>query len=450
LAPWVVDVLEIAGAGAIVAVNAFFVAAEFALVRVRVGQVRELVDGGRRFAAPALWLAERLEASLSACQLGVTMASLGLGWVGEPAVAHLLTPIFRFFGVTAEAIVHAAAFALAFTVITAVHIVIGELVPKIYAIRRPQNILLWCAPPLKAFYVLTYPLMVSLNGAASVLLRALGLGSAEQTMSHSEEEIRALVLEAHLGGRLSRAEHRLINAVFEFDDTVCRHIMVPRSEVVFFDAEQPLSECLALARRTRHTRYPVCDGSLDRVLGFIHMKDLTGVAPEAPFDMKSVLRPPRKVPENMPISKLLRHFQATHQLLAFVVDEYGNVIGIVTLENVLEKIVGEVDDEFDVEQPNVVAEGSGSYIVLGRTPVNTVIEQLGLELDPGDADTFSGWLTTRAERLLEAGDRIEIGAAVAEVLEVREARATRVRVSFPVAERHGAGPRAEDGEAGDS
>jgi CBS domain containing-hemolysin-like protein len=269
-------------------------------------------------------------------------------------------------------------------------------------------------------------------------------------MSHSEEEIRALVLEAHLGGRLSRAEHRLINAVFEFDDTVCRHIMVPRSEVVFFDAEQPLSECLALARRTRHTRYPVCDGSLDRVLGFIHMKDLTGVAPEAPFDMKSVLRPPRKVPENMPISKLLRHFQATHQLLAFVVDEYGNVIGIVTLENVLEKIVGEVDDEFDVEQPNVVAEGSGSYIVLGRTPVNTVIEQLGLELDPGDADTFSGWLTTRAERLLEAGDRIEIGAAVAEVLEVREARATRVRVSFPVAERHGAGPRAEDGEAGDS
>ncbi len=210
---------------------------------------------------------------------------------------------------------------------------------------------------------------------------------------------------------------------------ICRRIMLPRSDVEFFDINQPVSECIALARRTKHTRYPVCDGSLDEILGVVHVKDLVGVAVAESFDWKSIMRPPRKVPENMPISKLLRHFQASHQLLAFVVDEYGTVIGVVTLENVLEQIIGAVEDEFDTEQTNIVPDGPDEWIVLGSTPVEEVKRQLGIPFGDVEADTFSGLLTRYSDRMLSPGDQIVLGSFVAEVLEVRDDRAYRIYVS---------------------
>lgn len=450
--PWLRDVIEIAIALLLVAVNGFFVAAEFALVKVRGSQIDELVQQKRPFAGSAQWLAQRLEPSLSACQLGITMASLALGWVGEPAFAHLLEPVFGWFGVESEAVLHTLSFIVAFTAITALHLVIGEQAPKIFAIRRPDVMLLWCAVPMKFFFIMSYPLMAMLNWTTSVLLARLGLESGgEHGEPVSEAELRVMLRESHHHGHITRAEHSLINAVFEFDDTVCRRIMVPRNEVEFFDTEASLAECLSLAKRTKHTRFPVCDGSLDEVLGVIHVKDLVGVASDSGLNLKSIMRPPKKVPENMPISKLLRHFQATHQLLAFVVDEYGTVIGIVTLENVLEEIIGDVDDEFDVKQPDIVSEGPNSWLILGSTPVEDVYSELQIAPIDADVDTFAGLLMHLAERMLVTGDEIPLGDHNAEIVETRDDRAVRIRVTIaePVPESAPAAqtPATESGSA---
>ena len=413
----------------LVIVNGYFVAVEFALVKIRVSRVNEMVRLGRPFAKTAHWLVERLEGALSACQLGITMASLALGWVGEPAFAKLLEPAFAAAGITSETAIHTISFIVSFTTITSLHLVIGEQAPKIFAIRRPEPMLLVCAAPLKWFYLATYPLMAALNWTTTVLLRTVGLkADSEHETPHTEEEIRALLREAHIGGHVTGAEHRLINAVFEFDDMVCRRIMVPRGDVDFLDTNRSIAECLELIDRTKHTRYPVCDGSLDNVLGVVHLKDLVGVDLDESFEWASIMRPPRKVPETMPTSRLLRHFQASHQLLALVIDEYGTVIGIVTLENVLEQIVGEVDDEFDVEQPDIQPEGPNQWIVLGSTPVDDVERLLGIDFKDADVDTFSGLLMHHTMQLPKAGEKVTLNGLTAEVLEVRDDRAYRVRL----------------------
>ncbi len=430
MAPWQIDVINIAVAIGLVALNGFFVAAEFALVKVRGSQIEELVRQNRPFSKTAHWLAERLEDSLSACQLGITMASLGLGWVGEPAFARLLEPLFESLGITSPAVIHGIAFTIAFTLITALHLVIGEQAPKIFAIRKPEQMVLWCALPMKFFYLFSYPLLISLNWATAVILRWLGVENAGHETPHTEEEIRTLLREAHIHGDVSRSEQRLIDAVFEFDDMICRRVMVPRVDVEFLNANESLENCLNQARRSRHTRFPLCEGSLDKVVGVVHIKDLIGLVPDEAFELRSIARPPKSVPENIPISRLLRHFQATRQHMAFVIDEYGTTIGIVTLENVLEQIVGPVQDEFDLETPEIVPDGHGQYIVQGSTPVNVVEKVLGLELGENDADTFSGLLMANEGEILESGRRIELAGAHVEVLDVKGARALRVRVTL--------------------
>lgn len=427
--PWVLDVTEIFIALILVAVNGFFVAAEFALVKVRSGQLKELLQEGRPFAKTAQWLHNRLDGALSACQLGITMASLALGWVGEPAFAHILQPVIRAVGITSETALHTIAFIVAFTTITALHLVIGEQAPKIFAIRRPERMIVWCAMPLRIFYLLTFPLMASLNWCTAKILTYAGLeGGSEHEAPHSEQEIRHLLTQAHRHGSLTRSEHELLHAVFEFDDMITRRIMVPRNEVEFFDVNDTVETSLSKARRTKHTRYPVCDGSLDELLGVVHVKDLVRVDMNEEVDIRAIMRPPKKVPETLPISKLLRHFQATHQLMAFVVDEYGIILGIVTLENVLEQIVGAVDDEFDVAEVHIVPDGKDSWIVLGNTPVESVTAKFGIEPTDGEVDTFAGMLMHCAGRLLNSGDIVRIEPWEIRVLETRDDRVIRASV----------------------
>ncbi|MCA9049444.1 MAG: HlyC/CorC family transporter [Planctomycetaceae bacterium] len=430
MSPWLADLIEILTALLLVVINGFFVAAEFALVKVRPGQVDQLVSQGRPFSRSAAWLVARLEPSLSACQLGITMASLALGWVGEPAFAHLMQPVLQSLGIQSEAVLHTLAFIIAFTTITALHLVVGEQAPKIFAIRRPEVMLLWCAAPMRLFYVFSYPLLALLNRTTSVLLAQFGLESTgEHGEPVSEAELRLMIRESHRHGHITRAEHSLINAVFEFDDIVCRRIMVPRNDVEYFDLNDSLADFIELARRTRHTRFPVCDGSLDDVRGIIHVKDLVGIAPDSRISLSALIRPPKKVPENMPVSKLLRHFQATHQLMAFVIDEYGMVIGIVTLENVLEEIIGDVDDEFDERQLDIVAMGPDTWIVLGSTPIEDVCEELNLAPTDADVDTFAGLLMHMGERILNSGEELTVGDFRAEVLETRDDRPYRIRMT---------------------
>ena len=428
---WFPDLVTILIALLLVLVNGFFVAAEFSLVKVRLGRIEQLVANRKLFSRTAKWLAQRLEQSLSACQLGITMASLALGTIGEPAFAKLVEPFLFAVQIQSAAVVHAVAFAISFTFVTALHLVIGEQAPKIFAIRKPETILLACAIPLQIFFIATYPLMQSLNISTTWLLRIVGATEANKSsIPYTEEEIRALLREAHVHGSLTGSEHSIINAVFEFADLVCRRIMVSRTDVDFVDIHEKTDVTLAMIHRTEHTRYPICDGSLDNVLGVLHVKDISGATIHDGFDWKALMRPPKKVPENMPISKLLRHFQGTHQHMAFVVDEYGMMIGIVTLENVLEEIVGKVADEFDVEDPEIVPDGPDSFVILGSTAVQDVENRLGIRFEYADVDTMSGLLLNKVERLLVAGDVVEFPNAIAKVLSVSDDRATKVRLTL--------------------
>ena len=426
---WILDLTEICIALALVAINGFFVAAEFALVKVRVGQLNELLQEGRPFARTAKWLYKRMDGALSACQLGITMASLALGWVGEPAFAHLLEPALRFIGVTSDTTVHTIAFIIAFTTITALHLVIGEQAPKIFAIRRPETMILWCAMPLQLFYLATFPLMAALNWSTKKILYSVGLvGGSEHDTPHSEQELRHLLTEAHHHGNLTGSEHRLLHAVFEFDDTITRRIMLPRTDVEFFDLNDDIDVNIAKARRTKHTRYPVCDGSMDDVLGVVHVKDLIQDSKTKAPDIQTIMRPPKKVPETLPISKLLKHFQSTHQLLAFVIDEYGMVIGIVTLENVLEQIVGSVDDEFDVMEKTITPDGPNRWIVQGNTSIEQITATFNIHPIDDESDTFAGMLMHFAGRLLNPGDTLTINTWAIRIMEVRDDRVVRVLI----------------------
>lgn len=426
---------------ALVAINGFFVAAEFALVKVRRGRLKLMAEQGVLCSRTAVRLVEGLDHSLSACQLGITMASLGLGWVGEPAIARILEPVLHGAGLTSEVALHTVAFIIAFSLITAAHLVLGEQAPKILAIRRPERLILWCALPLRGFYLVSYPLIAGLSGSTSLLLRWFGVhAGSEHEGAHSEEEIRLLVGHAHVSGELSRSEHRLIDAVFEFDNTLARQIMIPRGEVAFFDLNSPIERAFEVHRAARRTRYPVCEGSLDEVRGVVHLKDLIGLGPHDRVDLRSIMRPPRFVPETMRIAKLLGNFQATHQHLAFVVDEYGTVSGIVTLENVLERIVGEVQDEFDTEAPDFVPEGGGRYLVQGGASLGRLRASLGLDWPSLHADTISGLLMEKLGRVPRVGDRIELAGATAEVVGADAVRATEVRVEVAHPEPSGGAP----------
>jgi CBS domain containing-hemolysin-like protein len=376
---WLVNVLMVALAVALVGLNGFFVAAEFALVKLRRSRVDEFIAQGRMFAGTARWLLDRLDGSLSACQLGITMASLGLGWVGEPAIAHLLYPLLKAMGITSTVTLHGVAFTVAFTAITSLHLVIGEQLPKIYAIRRPDPVALWCALPLKFFYFVSYPLLVGLNVTTSFLLRKAGAEKAtEHDTIHTEQQIRAMLHHAHLHGELTRSEHHLLHAVFEFDDMVCRLVMVPRTDVVYLDLRRGIAENLDVIRKTKHSRYPVCEGSLDNIRGVVHIKDLVGLSPDD-IDLQSLARDGKRIPETMPISHLLRQFQSDHRHMAFVVDEYGTVTGCVTLENVLEQIVGAVEDEFDTEPPDVEHRRAGPLHGSRQRPDRTGQPEAGPE-----------------------------------------------------------------------
>ncbi len=428
---WTTTLSLLVIAAALVIANGFFVAAEFALVKIRPSRLDDLVSEGQRFAPTAKWLASRLEQSLSAGQLGITMASLGLGWVGEPAFAKLVAPVLDLLDITNDGTQHVIAFIVAFTVITSLHLVIGEQAPKIFAIREPEKMLLWCAVPMKCFFLLSYPLMSALNTTTTWLLNLMGL---RQTSVHgetfTETEIRALVHQAHIHGELTRNERTLIEAIFKFDDLVCHRIMLPRHDVDFIDISEPVDDIMAMIRRTRHTRYPLCDGSLDNVVGVLHIKDLLRENIDESFDFRGIARPPRKVPESLPVGNLLRHFQGTHQLMAFVIDEHGTVIGIVTLENVMEQIVGDVADEFDIEDPEIVPDGPGQFVAVGSTPIEDLEARLNVTFATPEADTLSGLLMHYAQEIVEEGQSIRMGAVQADVLGASNGRAIRVRLTL--------------------
>ncbi|HVS65400.1 MAG TPA: hemolysin family protein [Thermoanaerobaculia bacterium] len=411
----------------LVLLNGFFVAAEFSLVKVRTTQIDQ--HGETRSGRLARHMVEHLDAYLSACQLGITLASLALGWVGEPAVAHTLEPAFAALGL-GEVWVHSTSLVIAFAIITILHIVLGELAPKTLAIRKPEPTSMGVAIPLFMFYKISYPAIWLLNGMANALLRLLGLEPVGEDDAHEEEEIRRL-LASHQESRLTEHKRELLDNIFELSYRVARQVMVPRSEVVFLDTLASLEESLDVARKSGHTRFPVCEADLDRTIGLVHIKDLFH-AKQVPKHLEEIRREIFFVPETLPLDRLLRRMRHEHQHMAAVLDEYGGVAGIVTLENVIEEIVGEIQDEFDAERPELVKVSESVYQILGSMLIQDLEDALAIDLgDERDEDTLAGVTLSELGRRARVGDRVTFGPLELEVLEVDRNRILSLRVTMP-------------------
>lgn len=417
----------------LIILNAFFVAAEFALVKINTGKIRTMQRNRDPFANVTLWIYKRQNMALSACQMGITMASLALGWIGEPALAHLIKPLLEGIGISSEAMLHAVAFIIAFSLITSLHIVIGEQFPKIYAIRKPVQVMGWTGYPLKFFYMLFFPFMWLLDRVTGKLLGLVGIkNETEHDAALSEEEIRTSLSIAYSQGDLTQNEHQLLNAAFRFDDQITRQIMVHRTEVVIFDLNKTHEYNLELAKKSRHTRFPLCNGSLDEIKGVVHVKDLVGIVIEDNAGLEKLSRKPVFVPETLPVHQLLLEFRKSKQHLVFVENEFGTVTGIVTLENLVEQLIGNVEDEFDSEEPMIVRESEGKYMVNGNLSLNQINEQLDIDLQGEEADTISGLLIIQTDHHLERGQKITLeGGIIAEVIGLKNRTANKIRLNVP-------------------
>ncbi len=411
----------------LVALNGFFVAAEFALVKVRPTQLDPHVAGSRR-GTVARHMVRHLDAYLSATQLGITLASLALGWIGEPAFVWVVEPLVRLVPGAGPALVHSVALTAAFLTITILHIVLGELAPKSIAIRKPEKTSLWVSMPLFGFYKLTYPAIWLLNHAANAILKVIGIEPvSEAELGPEEEELRLLLSSRH-GTQLSEEKRELLDNIFELSHRMARQIMEPRADVVYLDTTQPLEKNLATARRSGHTRFPLCEGSLDKVVGLIHIKDLFRNA--RPLEsLEQVAREMAFVPETLALDRLLNRMLAEKVHMAAVLDEYGGVSGIVTLENVIEEIVGQIQDEFDVEKPELSPLGDGVYSVSGSMLVEEVEEALEVEFSDRDEDTIGGVVLSELGRRAAVGDEVELGPLLLEVQEVQRNRIKTLRVT---------------------
>lgn len=412
----------------LVFLNGVFVAAEFAFVKVRPTRLAQLVAEGSRRARTAQRCTNNIDAYLSVCQLGITISSLGLGWLGEPVVARLLEPLMYNFGITSPVAVHTVSFIIAFTLVTFMHVVFGELVPKSLAIQRAESVTLWLAGPMRLFYILFYPGIVVFNGTANRILRSLGVRPAsEHEESHNEEELQMLVSASYKCGHLDKSEWRLLQNVFEFEKRVVREVMVPRPEVVFLDINYTLEESMEIARKAGHTRFPLCEGDSDNVVGLVHIKDIFRLDTGA--SLEDVKRNIMMAPEGMPLDRLLKEFQQNHQHMALVVDEYGGTAGIITMENVLEELVGQIQDEFDEESPQVSTEKEGSFLVDGRMLLDDAAEMFVLPVsDQAEYDTLGGFVFGNLGKRPRVGDIVELPEHRLEVVETSGLRICRVRV----------------------
>jgi CBS domain containing-hemolysin-like protein len=394
----------------IVAVNGFFVVAEFSIVKIRSSQLDTLIDKGDRRAIFARHVTEHLDSYLSATQLGVTMASLALGWVGEPYVAQLIEPVFGLLHVQSPAVVNTVAVILGFAIITFLHITLGELGPKYIAINDPLGVSLRVVMPLRLFYGTFRPIIWLLNRSSNYILRDLfrmkPVGGVE--LAHSEEELRLILTESEEAEEVTPLGKEILMNALDLRRRVVRDIMTPRGDVVFLNTEESFEENLKTAQVSHHTRFPLCEGHLDHTIGLIHIKDLLCKTRDAHPDLLSIKRDLLPVPEMMPLEKLLDFLLKKHAHLALVVDEYGGTVGIVSLDNVLEELVGDIQDEFDTEAQEYKRIGDGEFIVEGALGLYEVNDLIGLELESADVSTIGGYVTHLLGHLPRPGEQVRI------------------------------------------
>jgi CBS domain containing-hemolysin-like protein len=404
----------------LVALNGFFVAAEFALVRVRESRIQQLEQEGSARAVVVRDALRDLDDYLSVCQVGITVASLGLGWIGEPAVAHLIEPVLHAVGITSERAVSIISFVVGFALITYAHLVFGEQAPKYFSIQKAERTALWISRPLKIFMVLFRPLVWLVNASTNFVLRPWGIKLGEEMEAHSEEELRIMISSSAASGELEPEERDYLNNVFDFGDRVAREIMVPRPDIEALSVDMPLPEMVDAAVFGRYTRYPVYEGDLDHIVGAVHVKDLLRAARENPddFDVRTIIRDCLVVPENKPIEQILREFQKRKLQMAIVIDEWGSVEGLITIEDIIEELVGEIQDEFDEGEAEIEDIGDGVYAIDGRIPITEVNDYFGVDLPHEDFDTIGGYVLGVLGRPPEPGDTVEVDGVILQVKSV--------------------------------
>jgi len=420
----------------LVFMNGFFVATEFALVKVRATQLEALAARNHKRGKMALHLTQHLDAYLSACQLGITLASLGLGWIGEPIFTDLLQPLYRVLGIMGEdhdALRHSISLGVGFSVITFLHIVAGEMAPKSLAIRMPKETSLWAAYPMQVFYLMMYPFIWALNHSSLLLLRWVGIEPAgEEHGVHSEEELR-LVFDAsqrHQAGGTALGRAVVLNAL-DLRHRLVREVMRPRQEIVTFSSEATIAECLDVAEKTRYSRFPLCEGGdVDRMSGAVHIKDLFAMRIKAKTgeDLRPVAKKLVYVPETARLERVLQLLLDRKVHMAVVVDEYGGTLGLLTLENILEELVGQIQDEFDQEKPLLTNLGETTWEVAGALPLHSLEEIAGEPIPAGDSTTVSGLVTQKLGGFPKVGDVVTVGNCELRVEEMDGMRVARLRV----------------------
>ena len=391
------DLLKLVAVVVLVLANGFFVAAEFSLVSVRNTRIAELVAQGNVSAIAVQKALQNPDRVIAATQLGITIASLGLGWIGEPALAHLLLPVVNLFPASIQSgVSHTISVALAFFIITFLHVVVGELAPKSIALQYPEKTSLVVAGPTLWTEWLFKPAIWALNGAGSALLRLAGIQpAAGHELVHSVEELKMLVTASTAGGVVEAEESEMLHAIFDFGELLVRQVMIPRTEIVGVEADLPLEYITALVNESTFTKFPVYDDDLDQILGILHVKDLL-LAMQKPgwesITSRSLVREPIYVPETISVGTLLHQFRSNRQHIAIVLDEFGGTAGLVTLEDLVEEIVGEVSDPFDRFTPEIQALPDGTVLIDGLTLIEEVNERLGLNLEDRAYDTIAGYV----------------------------------------------------------
>jgi len=393
------DIFNLVIIAILIALTVFFVTSEFAIVKIRSSRIDQLIEEGSSKAVSAKKVISNLDEYLSACQLGITITALGLGWIGESTIEHMLSPLFHKINIP-ESATQVLSVGIAFAAITFLHVVVGELAPKTLAIQKAELITLIVSRPLILFYKIMYPFIWVLNGSARVVSSLFGLKPvSENEIAHTEEELRIILSESYKSGEINQSEFKYVNKIFEFDNRIAKEIMVPRTEMVSLSKDDSLETFLQVLREEKFTRYPIIDGDKDHIIGLVNIKevmtDIIGNESLSSQTLENYTRPIIRVIETIPIHDLLVKMQKDRVHMAILMDEYGGTSGLVTVEDILEEIVGEIRDEFDMDEiPEIRKIKENHYIIDSKVLVTEVNDLLGIEIDDEDIDTIGGWILT--------------------------------------------------------
>jgi CBS domain containing-hemolysin-like protein len=418
------DIFNLVIIAILIALTAFFVASEFAIIRIRSSRIDQLIEEGNTKALSAKKVISNLDEYLSACQLGITITALGLGWLGESTIEQLLRPLFEGIHIP-PSMTHVLAIGIAFAAITFIHVVIGELTPKTLAIQKAESITLIVVRPLILFYKIMYPFIWILNGSARITTSIFGLKPvSENELAHTEEELRIILSESFKSGEINQSEFKYVNKIFEFDNRIAKEIMVPRTEIISLSKDDTLETFLHVLQEEKFTRYPIIDGDKDHIIGLVNIKEimtaLIGNEKLSSQTLEKFTRPIIRVIETIPIHDLLVKMQKDRVHMAVLMDEYGGTSGLVTVEDILEEIVGEIRDEFDMDEiPMIQKVKENHYIVDSKVLVSEVNDLLGTEIDDEDIDTIGGWILTEDYEAKE-GDTISHDSYTFKIIEMDE------------------------------